>query len=83
MGIENNIEISAPGIQNQQISLQSPQANVIKKPNGTYSIIPKKLGNVDLNVFYGNENQFKKILISNIPPKKEKKNKLKEFLHKK
>lgn len=62
MGIENNIEISAPSIQNQQISLQSPQANVIKKANGTYSIIPKKLGNIDLNVIYTNNDGIQKVI---------------------
>ncbi len=62
MGIENIIEVSASGIQNNQINLYSTQADVFKKNNGVYSIIPKKLGNIDLEVIYTNENGHKKII---------------------
>jgi gliding motility-associated protein GldM len=62
MGIENIIEVSASGIQNNQITLYSPQADVIKKNNGIYTVIPKRLGNVDLDVIYTNEEGHKKLI---------------------
>jgi hypothetical protein len=62
MGIENIIEVSASGIQNNQITLYSPQADVIKKNNGVYNVIPKRFGNVDLEVIYNNEEGHKKVI---------------------
>lgn len=62
--IDNLLEVSAPGINSDAIELRANgNVQIIKKTKGVYSVIPQRLGTVELSVVYTNPNNPQKTTV--------------------